>query len=377
MIAASRPGTDARLKILSVFGTRPEAIKLAPVLAVLAREPERFDSRICVTGQHGALLDQALASFGIRPHVDLAALAPGQSLAHLAATILERVDRLIAEERPDWVLVQGDTVSAMAGGLAAYLRQVRLGHVEAGLRSPLRDRPFPEEANRRIAALLATRHFAPSDSAAAHLRREGVPDEAILVTGNTIVDALRVARGVPGPGPALPAGFAGRRLVVVTMHRRESLGAPLERVCEALLLLAERYRADTRFVWPLHHNPGVRLPLERRLGGHPTICLLPPLDYHPMVKLLEQSFLLLTDSGGLQEEGPLLGKPTLVLREETERDLCLAAGATRLVGTATERIVAEAARLLDDGTAHAAMAAAGVDLGDGRAAERIVAALGD
>ena len=375
MIAASPPEPAARLRILTVFGTRPEAIKLAPVLAALAARPDRFDSRVCVTGQHRALLDPTLALFGIRPDVDLALLAEGQSLAALAAAILARLDPLIADLRPDWVLVQGDTITAMAASLAAWLRQVRLGHVEAGLRSPRRDRPFPEEANRRIAGQLATRHLAPSESAAAHLRREGVPDAAILVTGNTIVEALAAARAAPGPGPELPADVAGRRLVVVTMHRRESFGAPVERVCDALVRLADRHRADTRFVVPLHRNPAVRLPLERRLTGHPAICLLPPLDYHRMVRLLEGCHLVLTDSGGLQEEGPLLGKPVLVLRDETERDVCLAAGATRLVGTDSERIVAETARLLDDDAAYAAMAGARVDLGDGRASARIVAAL--
>lgn len=355
--------------ILTVFGTRPEAIKLAPVVRELARRPG-LRGRVCVTGQHREMLDQVLAVFGIAPDHDLALMQPGQTLSDLTARVLTGVGAVLERERPDVVLVQGDTTTAMAAALAAFYARVPVGHVEAGLRTHDRYSPFPEEVNRRLVGVLATWHFAPTPRAAAALRREGVPEGHIHITGNTAVDALLATLATPPP-PALPFPTAGRRLLLVTAHRRENFGAPLERAFGALRALVER-NPDVEIVYPVHRNPQVEEPARRLLGGHPRIHLLPPQDYATQVHLLARATLILTDSGGIQEEAPTLGKPTLVLRRDTERPEAIEAGTARLVGTDPATILGEAERLLRDPLAYATMARVATPFGDGQAARRIV-----
>ncbi len=364
------------LRILSIFGTRPEAIKLAPVIRELERHPQKVRSRVCVTAQHREMLDQVLDLFGIVPDVDLDLMRPNQTPSQVAAAVLEQLDAVLQKERPDWVLVQGDTTTVLAASLAAYHRRVRVGHVEAGLRTRDKWRPFPEEMNRRLADHLSDLHFAPTEQARQNLLREGLPDETIHVTGNPVIDALLEIAGRPWeplaghPFSRLPQD---RRLVLVTAHRRESFGRPLLQICAALRHLARR--DDLHLVYPVHRNPNVWEPVHRELGAEPGITLLPPVDYGELVYLLKRCTLVLTDSGGIQEEAPALGKPVLVLRERTERPEGIEAGVARLVGTDPQRIVAEAGRLLDDPQAYEAMARAVNPYGDGHAAERIVAAL--
>jgi UDP-N-acetylglucosamine 2-epimerase (non-hydrolysing) len=368
------------LRILSIFGTRPEAIKMAPVVKALART-QGIDSLVCVTAQHRQMLDQVLALFQIVPDVDLNLMAPGQTLAGLTAAIFTHLDPVLAHLRPDWVLVQGDTTTVMAAALLAYYHRIRIGHVEAGLRTGDKWQPFPEEVNRRVAGVVADLHFAPTEWSRGNLLREGVPAEQVVVTGNTVIDALHsVAAMMPTPavldlldrlglqpGPARPTP----RLVLITAHRRESFGASFENICQALRTLAESY-PDVRFVYPVHLNPNVQDPVHRWLNGVPNFTLLSPLDYLPLVHLVKRAALVVTDSGGLQEEAPGLGVPVLVLREVTERPEGVQAGTVRLVGTDAARIVAETRRLLDDPEEHARMARAVNPYGDGHAAERIV-----
>jgi UDP-N-acetylglucosamine 2-epimerase len=368
--------TERPPRVLSVFGTRPEAVKMAPVVERL-RRTAGVEARVCVTGQHRQMLDQVLALFDIVPDFDLDVMEPDQALAPLTEAILHRLDPVLEEVRPDWVLVQGDTTTVMATALLAYYRGIRVGHVEAGLRTGDKWQPFPEEINRRIASVLADLHFAPTETARRNLLKESVPAERIVVTGNPVIDALRAIAARPydlsgGPLAGLPLD---RRLVLVTAHRRENFGEPLTRIFAALQRLARRYRDDAVFVYPVHLNPNVRQPAQQILGDIPNVRLLEPLDYLPMVHLLSRSTLVLTDSGGLQEEGPALGKPVLVMRQVTERPEAIEAGTARLVGTETDRIEGEVRRLLDDPHAYAAMAHAANPFGDGRAAERIVDAL--
>ncbi len=362
------------MKVLSVVGTRPEAVKMAPVILRL-RETSGVESMVCVTAQHREMLDQVFSLFDILPEIDLNLMRPGQTLAGISAAIFTHLDPVLNEVRPDWVLAQGDTTTVMATALLSYYHRIRFGHVEAGLRTGDKWQPFPEEINRRIAGVVADLHFAPTAWARENLLREDVPDETIRVTGNPVIDALQWVAERPfawdaSPLAALPAD---KRLVLVTAHRRENFGQPLENICAALKALAAR--GDVHLVYPVHLNPRVQEPVYRLLEGVPNITLLPPLDYLPLVHLLKRSVLVLTDSGGLQEEAPGLGVPVLVLREVTERPEGVRAGTVKLVGTDTARIVAEASRLLDDPKAHAAMAQAVNPYGDGRAAERIVAAL--
>ncbi|HEB64179.1 MAG TPA: UDP-N-acetylglucosamine 2-epimerase (non-hydrolyzing) [Chloroflexi bacterium] len=362
------------MKVLSVVGTRPEAVKMAPVILRL-RETPGVESVVCVTAQHREMLDQVFSLFDILPEIDLNLMRPGQTLAGISAAIFTHLDPVLNEVRPDWVLAQGDTTTVMATALLSYYHRIRFGHVEAGLRTGDKWQPFPEEINRRIAGVVADLHFAPTAWARENLLREDVPDETIRVTGNPVIDALQWVAERPfawdaSPLAALPAD---KRLVLVTAHRRENFGQPLENICAALKALAAR--GDVHLVYPVHLNPRVQEPVYRLLEGVPNITLLPPLDYLPLVHLLKRSVLVLTDSGGLQEEAPGLGVPVLVLREVTERPEGVRAGTVKLVGTDTARIVAEASRLLDDPKAHAAMAQAVNPYGDGRAAERIVAAL--
>jgi UDP-N-acetylglucosamine 2-epimerase len=370
---------SARRPVLVVFGTRPEAIKLAPVIAALAAT-RTLVPRVCVTGQHREMLDQMLRLFDIRPHHDLAVMQPAQDLFDLTARTLVGLRAVLTAEQPAAVLVQGDTTTTMTAAIAAFYQQIPVGHVEAGLRTGDARDPFPEEMNRRLTTQLTTWHYAPTARAEANLRREGVPPQGILVTGNTIVDALqsvvaRLARTPAACPPALtPEHLDGRRLVLVTGHRRESFGEGLRNVCLALRDLAERH-ADALIVYPVHLNPSVQGPVRELLAGQPRIVLTAPLDYLPFVDVMRRAYLILTDSGGLQEEAPSLGVPVLVMRETTERPEALAAGTAVLVGTRREAIVAAASHLLTDPAAHARMRAARNPFGDGAAAPRIAAHL--
>ena len=366
------------LRILTIFGTRPEAIKLAPVIRELERHPEHIVSRTCATAQHREMLDQVLALFGLIPDVDLDLMHPDQTPSQVASAALERLDALLEAERPDWVLVQGDTTTVMAAGLAAYHRRIRIGHIEAGLRTGDKYRPFPEEMNRRIVDHLSDLLFAPTEQARRNLLAEGIPDERIRVTGNTVIDALLWVASLPSDTdpPDTRTGERARanvRTIFVTAHRRESFGEPLRRICAALRTLARR--GDVHILYSVHRNPNVWNTVHAELEGVAGITLLPPVDYRQLVRLLRECTLVLTDSGGIQEEAPSLGKPVLVLREVTERPEGVEAGVARLVGTDPERIVAEANRLLDDPEAYAAMARPVNPYGDGHAAERIAAAL--
>jgi UDP-N-acetylglucosamine 2-epimerase (non-hydrolysing) len=358
------------IEILSVFGTRPEAIKMAPVVRELQKRDERIRSRVCVTAQHREMLDQVLEWFQIEPDYDLDLMWLDQDLAGFSSRALVAVSEVLREACPDVVLVQGDTTTVMVAGLAAFYQRIPVGHVEAGLRTRDRYSPFPEELNRRMASVLATYHFAPTERAAAALRAEQVPEESIFVTGNTVVDALLMTVQRPA-NLDLDFSLDGRQMILVTAHRRESFGLAFESICLALRDLAER-NGEVEIVYPVHLNPNVRRPVWRILSGQPRVHLLDPLRYEQFVHLMARSYMILTDSGGIQEEAPVLGKPTLVMRETTERPEAVEAGTARLVGTDRHRIVAEAERLLTDEAAYRAMAQAGSPFGDGRAAERIV-----
>lgn len=366
-------------RILVVFGTRPEAIKLFPVIAALRADP-RLAPRVCVTGQHREMLDQVLKIAGIVPDHDLDLMRPGQSLDALSAALLIRLGQVMDAERPARVIVQGDTATAMAGALAAYYRKIPVDHVEAGLRSGNIHAPWPEEVNRKIIAAIASLHFAPTEGARAALLAENVDPAQIHVTGNTGIDALHWVRGRIAARPALAAGldglaarFAGRRIIAVTSHRRESLDGGVRAMAEAVHRIAAR--DDVAVIFPVHPNPHVREAVEGRLAGLANVALLAPLDYPHFVRLLELADIVLTDSGGVQEEAPALGKPVLVMRDTTERGEGIAAGTARLVGTRPARIVAETCALLDDGAAYAAMARAHSPFGDGRAAHRIASCI--
>jgi UDP-N-acetylglucosamine 2-epimerase len=368
------------LTVLAVLGTRPEVIKLEPVIQELRRYPDRVRAYVCATGQHRELLDSALRAFDLQPDFDLQLMQPDQSLSALTARILGALDEVFDAVRPDWVLVQGDTTTVMAASLAAFYRRIRIGHVEAGLRSGDKYRPFPEEVNRRIADVLADLFFAPTPAARETLLREGAPPDDVLVTGNTVIDALlSVAQRINGR--ALLARIPGltlderKRLILVTSHRRESFGAPFAETCRALRALAERYRDEIQIVYPLHYNPNIWGPARALLGDAPNIALIEPVDYETMVALMQRAYFILTDSGGIQEEAPSLHKPVLVLREVTERQEVVAMGAAKLVGTDYDRIVAEASRLMEDPAAYQHMASVPNPYGDGHASRRIVAAL--
>ncbi len=366
------------MKVLSVFGTRPEAIKMAPVVKALAQHPH-IVSRVCVTAQHRQMLDQVLELFALQPDYDLNVMQPNQSLAQLSANALVKLDEVIRIEKPDWVLVQGDTTTAMIAALAAFYHHpngVKVGHVEAGLRTWDKLHPFPEEANRQLVSVVADRHFAPTELSRANLLREAVPAERIVVTGNTVIDALLDVAHRPYDWEAseLATITRDRRIVLVTAHRRENFGAPLLAICAALTELATRY-ADVQFVYPVHLNPNVKAVVHEQLGALSNITLLPPLEYLPLVQLLKHSTLVLTDSGGLQEEAPSLGKPVLVLRDVTERPEGVSAGTVKLVGTGQAKIVNETSRLLDDPTEYQLMSRAVNPYGDGQASQRIVESL--
>jgi len=372
------------MRVLSIFGTRPEAVKMAPVVMELSRQPN-IESLVCVTAQHRQMLDQVLNLFAIKPDIDLDLMQPDQSLANLTAAIFTNLDPVLSQLKPDWVLVQGDTTTVMASAILAYYHHIKVGHVEAGLRSGDKWQPFPEEVNRTIAGVVADLHFAPTEWAKNNLLRENVSENHIIITGNPVIDALQYVASLPPTdeinqlfsqiGLPLNPSTEQPRLILVTAHRRENFGAPLENICHALRQLAEHYGNSIRIVYPVHLNPNVQEPVYRLLGNIPNIVLLPPLDYLPFVQLMKRATLILTDSGGLQEEAPGLGVPVLVLRGVTERPEGVQAGTVRLVGTDTRAIVAEAQRLLDDPAAYQQMAQAVNPYGDGHASERIVTAL--
>jgi len=366
------------IRVLSVFGTRPEAIKMAPVVRALRAVPERFESHVCVTAQHRTMLDQVLDVFDLKADVDLDLMVPGQSPAGIAAGILDRLPPLLSRLKPDIVLVQGDTTTTFAAAFAAFLERIPTGHIEAGLRTGDRWQPFPEEMNRVLTTRIAALHFAPTPAARDALLAERVPAADIYLTGNTVIDALlqTVREGYRFRTPALAALDPDRRLVLVTTHRRESFGAPLRSTCAAIRELSVRF-PELQFVLPVHPNPEVKGTVEELLCDLPGMHLIPPVDYLEFVHLVARSDLVLTDSGGLQEEAPSLGKPVLVLREVTERPEGVAAGTALVVGTDQARIVAAASELLTSPEAYARMASAVNPYGDGRASERIVAALAD
>jgi UDP-N-acetylglucosamine 2-epimerase (non-hydrolysing) len=368
------------LRVLVIFGTRPEAVKMAPVVQKL-KATSGVVTRVCVTAQHREMLDQVLTLFQIQPDIDLDLMRPNQTLANLTAQILDRLDPILAAEKPDWILVQGDTTTVMTSALTAFYRGIKVGHVEAGLRTGDKHQPFPEEINRRLAGVMADLHFAPTALNRENLLREGIADQQIVVTGNTVIDALHQISEQPRPEIVTTwfkkwgLGTSDKRLVVVTAHRRESFGKPIENICRALDLLAKKYRDSVQFVYPVHLNPQIQEPVNRILGGNQHITLLPPVDYLPMIHLIKEAVVVLTDSGGIQEEATGLGKPTLVLREKTERPEGINAGVLKLVGTNTQTILDETSRLLDDPVAWASMAHAENPFGDGHAAERIIQAL--
>ncbi len=375
---------NLKLKILSVFGTRPEAVKMAPIVLRLKATPE-IETRVCVTAQHRQMLDQVLELFQIKPDYDLDLMRENQSMAQISAGIFTHLDPILAEFNPDWVLAVGDTTTVVTTSLLAFYRRIKFGHVEAGLRTHNKWHPFPEEMNRRLATTTADLHFAPTQWSRQNLLNENIPTESVIVTGNPVIDALmHVSKqdepkeikdlleklGVRGEGTG---ELETRRLILVTAHRRENFGTPIENICYAIKELA--MRGDVEIVYPIHLNPNVQEPVNRILGNVPHVTLLPPLDYLPMVHLMKCATVILTDSGGIQEEAPAFGIPVLVMRETTERPEGVEAGTLKLVGTETSRIVQEATRLLDDPAAYAEMAKTGNPFGDGHASERIVEAL--
>ncbi|MBL7636827.1 MULTISPECIES: non-hydrolyzing UDP-N-acetylglucosamine 2-epimerase [Atlantibacter] len=369
------------MKVLTVFGTRPEAIKMAPLVHALAKDPY-FDARVCVTAQHREMLDQVLHLFSIVPDYDLNIMKPGQGLTEITCRILEGLKPVLEEFTPDVVLVHGDTTTTVATSLAAFYQRIPVGHVEAGLRTGDLGSPWPEEANRTLTGRLALYHFAPTENSRANLLRENVADNRIFVTGNTVIDALISVRDRILADDSRQRDLASRypflrddkKLILVTGHRRESFGQGFEHICEALVEIA-RQNQDVQIVYPVHLNPNVSEPVNRILGQVDNVTLIEPQDYLPFVWLMNRAWLILTDSGGIQEEAPSLGKPVLVMRETTERPEAVKAGTVRLVGTDRTRIVAEVSRLLHDDREYHIMSKAHNPYGDGKACARILHAL--
>ena len=366
------------LRVLSVIGTRPEAVKMSPVVQQLSKTAG-IESLVCVTAQHREMLDQVLNLFGIHPNIDLNLMKPDQSLAQLTAAIFTNLDPILKDTKPDWILAQGDTTTVMATALLAYYNHVKFGHVEAGLRTGDKFQPFPEEINRRVAGVTADLHFAPTAWSKQNLLKENIPANQIIVTGNPVIDALQQVAKQPTPTLVnqLREKIGNSRLLLVTAHRRENFGLPLQNICAAIKTLAESYGDDIHIIYPVHLNPNVQNTVYPQLGMTSNITLLPPLDYLPMVHLLKHASLVLTDSGGLQEEAPGLGIPVLVMRDTTERPEGIAAGTVRLVGTDTARIISAVHQLLDNPQEYEKMAHAANPYGDGHASERITQALLD
>lgn len=369
------------IKVLSVFGTRPEAIKMAPLVNQLKQDPA-FDSRVCVTGQHREMLDQVLKLFEITPEYDLAIMKPGQDLYDVTTSILLNIKPVLRDFQPDVVLVHGDTSTTFAAALACYYEKIAVGHVEAGLRTGNIYSPWPEEANRKLTGALTRFHFAPTETSAANLRAENVNPAHISVTGNTVIDALLQVVEKVQQDTALSQQFtqqfpfvqADRKMVLVTGHRRESFGGGFEQICAALADIAKAY-PDCDIVYPVHLNPNVKEPVYRLLSDVSNVHLIAPQDYLPFVYLMSKSYLVLTDSGGIQEEAPSLGKPVLVMRDTTERPEAVSAGTVKLVGTDRQKIVSEVSRLFDDKAYYDSMSFAHNPYGDGKACSRIIAAL--
>ncbi|HYL73388.1 MAG TPA: UDP-N-acetylglucosamine 2-epimerase (non-hydrolyzing) [Bryobacteraceae bacterium] len=359
--------------ILLIFGTRPEAIKLCPVIRALRQHPAGFKVKVCVTAQHREMLDQVLEAFAVQPDYDLDLMLPGQTLFASTTRILAGLEPVLQSERPAMVIVQGDTTTTLCGALAAFYLQIPVAHVEAGLRTGDMRQPFPEEMNRVLTSHLTALHFAATEKAAENLRNEGVRAESIGVTGNTGIDAVLYVRDALGKGQLRgrewPELDPAKKLIVVTAHRRESFGEGFERICRALAQLASR--DDVQIVYPVHPNPNVQDPVNRLLAGHPNIRLIEPLSYVPFVDLMRRAYLLITDSGGIQEEGPSLGKPILVMREKTERPEAVTAGTVKLVGTDERRILEEATKLLENRALYESMARIHNPYGDGNASARI------
>jgi len=372
------------MKVLTIFGTRPEAIKLAPVIKELEKNPE-IVSRICVTAQHRQMLDQVLQLFEINPDFDLDLMREDQSLFDITASILQNLEEVLKEERPDIVLVHGDTTTAFVASLAAYYFKIKIGHVEAGLRTYDKYNPFPEEINRRLVDVLCNLWFSPTKNAKQNLLREGAPDDKIFVTGNTVIDALLwVTKHQASPAvqeamkrqlyDKFDVSLDARRVILVTGHRRESFGEGFENICQGLKKIAE-HNPDIQIIYPVHLNPSVRGPVFRILGDTTNVHLIEPLDYALFVFLMNRAYIILTDSEGIQEEAPSLGKPVLVMREKTERPEAIEAGTAKLIGTDCERIFTETQQLLDDQVEYEKMARATNPFGDGNAAKRIVQVL--
>ncbi|MCA4962041.1 non-hydrolyzing UDP-N-acetylglucosamine 2-epimerase [Pseudomonas sp. Y24-6] len=371
------------MKILCVFGTRPEAIKMAPLVLALAAD-DRFEAKVCVTGQHREMLDQVLELFTIHPEFDLNIMKPGQDLTDVSTAIMRGLKSVFADFKPDFVLVHGDTATTFATSLAAYYHQIPVAHVEAGLRTGNLYSPWPEEGNRKLTGVLASLHFAPTATSKANLLGEGVNPETIVVTGNTVIDALYgvIARldenSKLREEAAEPTAFLdpSRKLILVTGHRRESFGGGFERICQALAEVAKQH-PEVDIVYPVHLNPNVREPVNRLLTGIDNVHLIEPLDYLPFVYLMSRAYIILTDSGGIQEEAPSLGKPVLVMRDTTERPEAVAAGTVKLVGTETANIVRELNHLLSNNMAYRTMSVAHNPYGDGDACQRILTRLHD
>ena len=369
-------------KIIFIVGTRPEAIKMAPVVLHFKQHAQGHETLLCSSGQHREMLAQALQDFGLEPDMDLAVMTKGQTLSSLSASLFTAVDRMLEEQKPDWIMVQGDTTTVMVASLCAFYRGVKVGHVEAGLRSFNRMLPFPEEINRRVAGLVADKHFAPTSGARDNLLREGTPDADVLVTGNTVIDALLwMAEKVQQEKPPLPREVEsiieqGRRFVLITGHRRESFGQGFQNICLAIRDLADAF-PDTSFVYPVHLNPNVQKPVMDILGTHPGVVLIEPQAYRAFVRLMASCTVILTDSGGIQEEGPSLGKPVLVMREVTERPEGVDAGTSILVGADRGNIVSQVSRLLTDNESYQRMARTRNPYGDGSASDKILSALRD
>jgi len=370
-------------KVLTVFGTRPEAIKMAPLVKKLG-EASNFNSKVCVTAQHREMLDQVLELFEIVPDYDLDLMKPGQDLTGITCGILKGLQKVLREFEPDYVLVHGDTATTISASLAAYFEQVKVGHVEAGLRTGNIYSPWPEEGNRKLTGAIANIHFSPTETSKQNLIKEGVPPEAICETGNTVIDALLDVINRLENDEELSANLekqfglldASKKLVLITGHRRESFGDGFERICKAIAEAALLF-PDVEFVYPVHLNPNVREPVQRLLENVSNVFLIEPLDYLPFVYLMNRSHLILTDSGGIQEEAPSLGKPVLVMRDTTERPEAVEAGTVKLVGTDVETIVRELSLLLLDNGAYEKMSIAHNPYGDGQACDRILEALGD
>lgn len=368
----------SKQKVLLVFGTRPEAIKMAPLVQALKAD-EYFDARVCVTAQHRQMLDQVLDLFEIKPEFDLNLMKPNQDLTDIASGVLQGLKSVFAQWKPDVVLVHGDTSTTLAASLAAFYQRIAVGHVEAGLRTGNLYSPWPEEANRKLTSVLARWHFSPTTVSKENLLRENVTESDIYVTGNTVIDALLQVRQKIQENQTLQQSFekqfaflgVSKRLILVTGHRRENFGGGFERICEALARLAKAF-PDVNVVYPVHLNPNVQEPVNRLLAGIANVHLIEPLDYLPFVYLMDRSAIILTDSGGIQEEAPSLGKPVLVLRDTTERPEAVAAGTVRLTGTDVDRIVSEASLLLNDTAAYETMAFSHNPYGDGLACARII-----